>query len=268
MMKKFLADRFSGSNIGATKRTQMTPSGAMEVDNDAPMVLLGLRHMDADEQEQISSVGSSSSLADQIKSLSSSIGGHTSAAATSSVLDMFSMQSHGDTRPSHGVFGLPTQAPRGPASSTVRKSGGIDAAAPGITASSAAAMSAFGGRGKKGTAANNDDVIADFIHGFDRSRFIRGGGGGAASSTRPAVGGGAGGVAVSVSGAGAGASSDGAAGVGATLKQTTRVMDTAVKGLRAHEVRGPAAPSSSTCYIVVWRYFLALNSSHRFLPCL
>jgi hypothetical protein len=115
MLKKIITDRLSGSGGSSDKgsnngRPRGAGGGSMDVDGDADntsapmMALLGLRNMDVEEQEQISSLGGASGPGgDQVRSLASSVA-KTSAAASSSGLDLLTMNSHGDTKAGHGTL--------------------------------------------------------------------------------------------------------------------------------------------------------------------
>ena len=186
-MKKLIADRFGGNGSGGGGGSGSGSGGGattedhnkMDMDiHDAPLkALLGLRNMNEQEQEQISSVGGDSSVGDRVRSNGSNGGTSSnmeSRTGTTTVPSLGSKTSH----PLNSLSYQPSIQPR--ANNNI-----VSGSSSGQTSKSSSGGSGIVGGGnpavrRKSSSTKSSipsgmyaasDIVSDFIHGFDRTRF-------------------------------------------------------------------------------------------------
>ena len=181
-MKKMIADRFGGTTHKRDNDDDDDDEQEkMDMDHDAPLkALLGLRHMDQQEQEQISSVGDSS-VDDRVRSTgTSSI--MEMRTGTTTVPSLGSKTSH----PLNSLSNYPTQPSIQPRPNINHIVSGSSSGQTSKSSSGGNQNGSFnnnvGGGGtvvrRKSTKSSipngmyaATDIVSDFIHGFDRTRF-------------------------------------------------------------------------------------------------
>ena len=179
-MKKLLADRFGGATNTNTNNTNTNVDEEdhekMDMDiNDAPLkALLGLRNMNEQEQEQISSVGDSS-VDDRVRSngTSSNIEIRT---GTTTVPSLGSKTSHPLNSLSNSA---PSQHPIQPRTNYSNIVSGSSSGQTSTTTSNVGGGNNLPNRRKASSTKSSipngmyaaSDIVSDFIHGYDRTRF-------------------------------------------------------------------------------------------------
>ena len=188
-MKKIIADRFGGTGgaaaaAAAAAATSTEDHEKMDMDNEA-QVLLGLRDISEQEQEQISSVGGDSSVDDRVRSngsngsnggISSNMESKTTVPSLGST--MMSKTSH----PLNSLSNYPTQPSVQPRPNNNFIVSGSSSLHTGKSSGGNGASNVVGGlsvRRKSSSTKSSipngmyaaSDIVSDFIHGFDRTRF-------------------------------------------------------------------------------------------------
>lgn len=175
-MKKLIADRFDGATNTNTNNTNddVEVREKMDMDHDAPLkALLGLRNMNEQEQEQISSVGESS-VDDRVRSgTSSNIEIRT---GITTVPSSGSLTSHLLNSLSNSA---PSQYPIQPRTNNTNIVSGSSSGQTSTTTSNVGGGNNLVRRKASSSTKSSipsgmyaaSDIVSDFIHGYDRTRF-------------------------------------------------------------------------------------------------